>query len=1457
MAWSEGENMMQAARGMTAFSLIAVVSCADSTPAPFLVHGEILVEVSTDLGVETSTPDPGPLPEADGDAAEPACTSDQACASLLPPGPCQISRCVLATGACVLIPAADGAPCDDEDSCTLSSACAAGVCTSGVSKPCDDNDGCTEDSCDPVKGCVNSPAAGSCDDGNGCTTQDACTATGCAGQPSASCACQTDAECSGFDDGDLCTGVVTCQSGQCAVAAGSLVTCPVADTLASTGGCATSLCVPATGNCEPTPLEDGTACVSDGVCQVGATCAAGLCVGGTASVCDDANPCTEDSCDPGLGCAYQPLADGIACDDGSSCTVGDECTAGSCKGVGACACQADAECAGFDDGDACTGLVRCLGGRCTLDPATVPVCDDGNPCTQDACDSASGACSFTPLGGSTCDDGDPCTIGDQCVLESCQGTPKACEDADPCTWDACNPLTGACVATKLECDDQNPCTQDACAAGGQCLHAAVDGPCDDGDPCTAGDTCGFSACQPGAPTPGCCATDADCDDGYACSIDACAGTACFHGPVACDDGIACSADLCDPADGSCGGASLGAEVVLYAEDFDDGAAQGWELTSDNPQVTWQVHDKRAKSNPNSLYAGHLPDPSYDYGDTTARAQLPAVALPPGTTVTLSLWANLRVEDTGCGADDLQVFVNGELQVDAVCDTSGFEHRTWDLSGFAGETVTVGIAFATFGADHNDDEGAYLDDVEIRAGAMPGCCAGDGACDDADPCTIDLCPSQTWMCEGAAGTGGPCQDGSACTTGDTCLEGKCSPGTAVLCDDGNDCTADSCDPASGCAFTAGLECCTSVAECNDSNPCTSDACSNGKCLFATAVDGTACEDGNLCTGPDACTGTSCGGAAVVCQDGNACTADACDPATGCTFAAIPAGSCDDSDPCTGPDTCTGTVCGGAAVSGCCTVDSQCSDGKDCTTDACPDHLCVFTDAPLGTPCSDGDACTAQDGCDAGSCKAVAVLCQDGNECTQDSCDPILGCAFTALPGNGCDDKNPCTSGDTCQPTTCVGTPVAGCCLLDAECDDGFGCTVDVCDTDHACVLTPLDCQDDQACTVDWCQGGACGHALTAGGSLQPLYLEDFDDGEAQGWSFSTDNPEITWHVWDKEQWSDPNSLHAGKFKATSYDSKKAAEAIGTLPPLALPGAGTAILSFHSRRKLTGDGKDGLRVLVNGTLLPPEIKTDGGFPAGVQVDLGGYLGQTVHISFVFFCDSKDNGDEGVFIDDVQVAVSVPAECPVCTLPADCDDGSACTLDACQGGKCVSTPACDDGAPCTADMCVGDACTNVAWGGGSDVVYAEDFDDDAAQGWSFSTDNLEVTWSIQDNQSASDPNALYAGNLIDGTYNFGPAVAIASAPPIALPPANSARLTFKSRIRLDESNGDDGVRIVVNGVLQLPELTQDYDFGDGHEYVLDAFLGQTVNISLVFFSDSDNNDDEGAYLDDVSVVVIGSCP
>ena len=112
--------------------------------------------------------------------------------------------------------------------------------------------------------------------------------------------------------------------------------------------------------------------------------------------CDDANPCTTDSCDPLTGCKFQNNTASCA-DDGNLCT-NDICSAGACTHP-----NNTASCA--TDNNPCTTDV-CSAGACTHPNNTASCADDNNTCTNDVC--SAGVC--THPSNNTCNTGTtPCS----------------------------------------------------------------------------------------------------------------------------------------------------------------------------------------------------------------------------------------------------------------------------------------------------------------------------------------------------------------------------------------------------------------------------------------------------------------------------------------------------------------------------------------------------------------------------------------------------------------------------------------------------------------------------------------------------------------------------------------------------------------------------------------------------------------------------------------------------------------------------------------------------------------------------------------------------------------------------------------------------------------------------------------------------------------------------------------
>ena len=324
-----------------------------------------------------------------------------------------------------------------------------------------------------------------------------------------------------------------------------------------------------------------------------------------------------------------------------------------------------------------------------------------------------------------------------------------------------------------ECKDGLDCTADRCESG-HCVWTLTEGACLINNVCRAP-----GAHRPGAPCEVCdpptsptawtpAPTGTSCDDGNACTgAGQCQAGACAVTAIDCADQDDCTADGCDPASG-CTHGPLGPEVQC-----DDGSA----CTTD---------DRCGADG----CAGKVVD--CEDGN-------PCTADPCDQTA-------------GCGAhppapgpcEDGDACTFGDACQGGQC-VAGDPNPCDD-----GNACTIDACYTGFGCVNLPNESP--------------CCQGlTSICDDQDPCTTDLCDAQTLGCSYEHNTG-PCDDGTACTVGDTCSDGECVAET-LSCDDGNPCTSDACDPASGCVHGP-----VSGGACDDGIECTTgDTCVAGECV----------------------------------------------------------------------------------------------------------------------------------------------------------------------------------------------------------------------------------------------------------------------------------------------------------------------------------------------------------------------------------------------------------------------------------------------------------------------------------------------------------------------------------------------------------------------------------------------------------------------------------------------------
>jgi N-acetylneuraminic acid mutarotase len=199
------------------------------------------------------------------------------------------------------------------------------------------------------------------------------------------------------------------------------------------------------------------------------------------------------------------------------------------------------------------------------------------------------------------------------------------------------------------------------------------------------------------------------------------------------------------------------------------------------------------------------------------------------------------------------------------------------------------------------------------------------CQPVDGCHVaGVCNPNTGACSNPVkADGSACNDGNACSQTDVCKAGKCVGSNPVACAPLDPChVAGSCDPQTG------------------------------QCSAPAAPDGTSCDDGNPCTTKDACFGGSCtGGVPLDCPPPDACHGTGvCNPATGnCSYpSAVDGTACNDGNACTTVDTCVSGVCTGSSPVSCPPVD-ECHVAGSCQPAS---GACDATTKPDGTVCSIG-------------------------------------------------------------------------------------------------------------------------------------------------------------------------------------------------------------------------------------------------------------------------------------------------------------------------------------------------------------------------------------------------------------------------------------------------------------------------------------------------------------------------
>ncbi len=490
-----------------------------------------------------------------------------------------------------------------------------------------------------------------------------------------------------------------------------------------------------------------------------------------------------------------------------------------------------------------------------------------------------------------------------------------------------------------------------------------------------------------------------CDDGNACTIDACTGYGCSHVPANCADADDCTAETCDPASG-CTFALTVSGPKPSCHDSDD--------------CTFDACVVGLGCAPTLTISGPMPS-CHDADDCTADAcvigsgctHTPTVSgAKPSCDDGIACTLDQCVPGLGCTHD---VGANGPL---APCD-DGIACTVDSCGG------TVGCLHAPNAASCADDDACTTDLCAPATG-----CVHISSCDDGDPCTADTCAPVTLACAHTAiADGGSC---SACS-GAVCFAGVCT-GNADPCFDSDPCTEDLCDAASAMCWHKPKPCnlptpqiclgggdCDCVTPPGAAMPCTPykawmDCTAASTCVFHPYCPlswGMGPILG-LCVPPDDLSAhcPAADGSGTICFPlgckVNAATAqDACAP-------------CVNDSACPNDTHCYKGQCVIGPVGPPCSSNLDCADAAFCSATGCMADVCN------GPRCIDD-----RYGTDGGKCLTCAadgsgyvgkpIDCSDGDPCTWEAWSPSAGCSHGKKA-----DFEPCAVGLTmwCQKGLCV-------------------------------------------------------------------------------------------------------------------------------------------------------------------------------------------------------------------------------------------------------------------------------------------------------------------------------------------------------------------------------------------------------------------------------------------------------
>ncbi len=648
-----------------------------------------------------------------------------------------------------------------------------------------------------------------------------------------------------------------------------------------------------------------------------------------------------------------------------------------------------------------------------------------------------------------------CTSSDDCATtpttpycELPQGVCVAClTNPDTCpTGEACNPTTHVCVKIASGCTSnaQCPATKPICdTATGDCVGCLVTPQCPTGDicqdfdcvpSCGGGEACtnGLSCCNGGcldeANDPSNCGGCGNvcqsglCIGGICQPTAGCETTGCALGDACCSNvcvNVESSTAHCGSCTNRCGANQTCVDGTCQTETTCNGGPSCGALTCCGTQGCVDTNNDTGNCGGCGIMC------ALSQGCIGGICQGVSCACPGNLTCCsegeLDLCTNIDTDPNNCGGCGISC--NGGACSQGMCVNMVCACPVGDICCAA--TTNPICVNPTVDPDHCGGCNIVCppDSKCLGATCIPTTttCNGGPPCSGVDTCCGDGCTDTQTDPKNCS------ECGFICPTGDTCVQGNCTP--PANCDGGPVCTGMEQCCSTGCknidtdpkncgacgntcpaTFTCVAATCTAPASCNGGpvctgvNQCCASGCSNvntdpnncGSCGNACAPGDTCqggtcqapatCNGGPLCTATETCCASgcsntttdasNCGGCGTICPTGDTCVASICTPAT----------SCNGAPPCPSGDTCCGTGCSNTT-----------SDPKNCggcgticpTGDTCVGSVCTSTTSCNGgPPCPTGDICCPtgclNDTSDPNNCGGCGVICGGGDMCVDSMC-----------------------------------------------------------------------------------------------------------------------------------------------------------------------------------------------------------------------------------------------------------------------------------------------------------------------------------------------------------------------------------------------------------------------------------------------------------------------------------------